>query len=88
MQSRPAHPVNLVIEELGKEVVAFDTETGRTVVLNPVAGAVLELSDGTHTVEEIGAFVRSVLPADEAQVQSDTLTLLTELEGLGLITYS
>jgi hypothetical protein len=68
------------------EVVASLADRSMAVVLNPTAGAILALCDGTRSVDEIVGFLCANLSAsDPATVKNDVARLLDQLSGAGLL---
>jgi len=78
---------NLVRGELPDGEVVVSVAGGDTaLILNSVADAVLELCDGSRTVEEIAQFVRETVavPA-EADVAHDIAAVVDQLARAGVI---
>jgi hypothetical protein len=78
---------NLVRGELPDGEVVVSLPGGDTaLILNSVADAVLELCDGSRTLEEIAQFVRDTVavPA-EADVARDIATVVDQLSRAGVI---
>jgi hypothetical protein len=78
---------NVVRGELPEgEAVVSVAGGDRALILNSVADAVLELCDGTHTLEQIADFVRSTLrvPA-ETDVAADIAAVIDQLARAGVV---
>jgi hypothetical protein len=84
---RPRVVDQVVRGELTDGEVVVSLQGGdRALILNAVGDAVLELCDGSRTVEEIAAFVRdnmSVPP--DADVSRDVRAVVDELVRVGVI---
>jgi GGDEF domain-containing protein len=78
---------DLVRGELPDGEVVVSIAGGETaLILNSVADAVLELCDGSRTVEQIAAFVRETIPVPaEADVVRDISTVVDQLARAGVI---
>jgi hypothetical protein len=68
------------------EVVVSRRGGERALILNAIGDAVLDLCDGSRTVEEIAAFLRDnmTIPAD-ADVARDVTAVVDELVRAGVI---
>jgi hypothetical protein len=69
------------------EVVVSVPGNERALILNAVGDAVLDLCDGSRTIDEIAAFLRENMsvPAN-ADVSRDVAVLLDELVRAGVVT--
>ena len=78
---------NLVRGELPDGEVVVSVAGGDTaLILNSVADAVLELCDGSRTVEEIAQFVRNTVTVpSEADVVHDIAAVVDQLARAGVI---
>jgi hypothetical protein len=54
-------------------------QKGELKTLNPVGGHILDLSDGTRTVEEIAERIMQDFHVEKAEAESDTLAFLEDL---------
>ena len=84
---RPRIVDNVVRGELTDGEVVVSLRGGeRALILNAVGDAVLDLCDGSRTVDEIAAFLRENLsvPAD-ADVARDVIAVIDELVRAGVI---
>ena len=61
------------------ECLLVHLERGEAVVISQVGGVVVDLLDGSRSVEEIVHQVRERFEASEEQIRSDTLRFLEEL---------
>ena len=89
--SVPEYPIKrptLIGEELEgmDEIVYVDTENGTNVSLNVIGATILELCDGSHTMDNIVEIVLESLPGDQAQVKKDIEQILMEYAAYGLFT--
>jgi len=67
-------------------LVASLPDSGNAVILNQVGGAVLDLCDGVHTVDEITAFIcEHTAGAEPAAVAADVVAMVDALAAAGLI---
>jgi predicted amino acid-binding ACT domain protein len=70
------------------EVVVSVAGGDQALILNSVADAVLELCDGTHTIEQIAQFVRETLHVPvEIDVAADIDAVLKELTRAGVVEF-
>ncbi len=53
--------------------------------LNPVAGVIWDLCDGSHTAKEIAEEIVDVLEADQPQVEGDVTKTIEEFQSKGLL---
>ncbi len=53
--------------------------------LNPVAGVIWDLCDGSHTGKEIAEEIVGVLEADQSQVEGDVTKTIEEFQSKGLL---
>lgn len=85
---KPKLAAGIVRNELtdGETVVSVDGGA-KALILNAMGDAVLELCDGSRTIEEIAQMVRSAMtvPAG-ADVAGDITRLVDELTRAGLVT--
>jgi hypothetical protein len=78
---------NLVRGELPDGEVVVSVAGGNTaLILNSVADAVLELCDGSRTIDEIAQFVRDTVPVPtDSDVSRDITQLVDQLARAGVI---
>ncbi|MCL4544020.1 MAG: PqqD family protein [Chloroflexi bacterium] len=81
----PQCNTDVLIEEIGDEVVAFAPGTGTSVVLNVTAAAILELSTGNHSITQIAEIIASALNANLDQVTTDVEALVQQLAVQGFV---
>ncbi len=87
MTGRPRLVPNVIRGELPDGEVVLSVNGGaQALILNNVADAVLELCDGSRTIEDIARFVRETIevPAG-ADVARDVSAVLDELVRAGLV---
>jgi len=84
---RPRKRQGLIREELDgvDEVIYLDEETASNFAMNHTASAILELCDGTRTVDEIAAIIAEATGAALDEVKRDVRMILAEFVGYGLI---
>lgn len=85
MKPKRAHGV--VATELPEdEVVVATPDHTQALVLNATGAAVLELCDGSRSVDDIIRFIcAAVAGADESQVRADTEQLVQRLVEAGIV---
>lgn len=76
---------DLLIEEVGDEIVVYAPGSGRSAVLNLVGGAVLDLCEATRSVDEIATEIAAALNAAPATIAADVAHVLDEYAALGLV---
>lgn len=81
-----ARSEGLLTENVGDELVIFDSETNEAHALKPLAAAVFAAADGNTSIEDLAALA-SITLGDEASVL-DVEAVLTELEDSGLLVES
>lgn len=83
----PAHaPGVAALDVAGDgETVLVDERTGALHVVNPTAALLWHCFDGVSTIDEICTDVAEAVGAPFAQVRDDTLAVVAQLEGLGLL---
>lgn len=68
------------------EVVVSLANGERALILNAVGDAVLELCDGTRTIEDIASFVRETMAVSaDVNVKDDVEAIVTELVRAGIV---
>lgn len=72
-------------QELEGETVLLVTDEEKLLGLNPVAGRIWQLADGTRTVEEIAARIEAEFAADGRVVRDDALRFVNRLLARGLM---
>jgi PqqD family protein of HPr-rel-A system len=83
---KPKQTPDLEIRTAGDEVLVHDAKQGKVHVLNASAGKILQLCDGTRTVEEIAVAVANTFLTDTERVRPDVDAALAEFKTLGLLT--
>ena len=68
------------------ETVVIRQEAAEALVLNEVAGRILELVDGRRTVEEIVETLIDEYEIEGATLRADVLSYLSELVEIGVLT--
>ena len=81
----PRMTAGLEIREIGDEVFVHDQSAGKLHVLNPVAGAILQLCDGIHSPGAIASEISRKTGEDPSVVEADLTEILAEFGTLGLI---
>lgn len=82
---KPNQAPDLEIRTAGDEVLVHDTKHGEVHVLNASAGRILQLCDGTRTVEEITVAVANAFLTDTERVRPDVDASLEEFKALDLL---
>jgi len=84
---KPRSLPSLVLAQLPDgEAVASLPASGDAIVLNAMGSAVLELCDGSRTIEQIAAFVCEHIEGTEpAAVRADIADLVERLQKAGLL---
>jgi len=84
---RPRIVEGVVRGELSDSEVVVSLRGGeRALILNVVADAVLDLCDGSHTIDEIAEFLRANMTTPpEADVIGDVRAVVDELTRAGVI---
>jgi hypothetical protein len=81
-----ARTENLLIQEVGHELIVYDQDNDSSHCLNPVATRVWELSDGQNTVNDIARQLEKELKLDEdVDIRGLVWLTLEELERYNLI---
>ena len=84
----PQHPTlrhDLIFRQVEEHFVVYDPVTDRTALFNLTAAVVLDLCDGSRTVEEIAAAVAETFAADAAEVAENVTSSIEEFAGQGLL---
>jgi hypothetical protein len=82
---RPARRLDLLVQEIGEEVVILDRVANKVHQLNPSAGCIWKNCDGSCSVEEIIARLASQFELTPEQVSDDVLKTIAEFKALGLL---
>ncbi len=82
---KPRQTPGLEIRTVGDEVLVHDPERGKVHVLNASAGKVLELCDGTRTLEEVAVGLANAFLTETERVRPDVDRALSEFRSLGII---
>jgi DNA mismatch repair protein MutH len=82
---KPNQSADLEVRTAGDELLVHDVKNGKVHVLNASAGKILQLCDGTRTVEEITVAVANTFLTDTERVRPDVDASLAEFKGLGLL---
>jgi hypothetical protein len=76
---------DVLAQRAAETVILLTPDSGEYFTLNEVGGRIWELSDGTRSVAEIAGVLVEEFEAPLDQVQADTLDVLGELAGEGLV---
>ena len=82
--SRPRRAEGLDVNEVEDGVIVYQESTDRVHHLNPTAAVILELCDGTRTVEDIARAVADLFGLGDTPEQA-TATCLEELAAERLV---
>ncbi len=85
MKERPKKREDIINEIVEDETVIYDPKNHNVHHLNPVAGVVWDLCDGSHTAKEIADEIVNVLEADPSQVEGDVTKTIEEFQSKGLL---
>lgn len=76
---------DLIVKEMGEEIVLYDQEANQVHSLNATASLIFNLCDGENSTEEIVEEMRSRFDIDEKTVLRDVERVLSELKKKGLL---
>ncbi len=85
MKENPKKRGDIINEIVEDETVIYDPKNHNVHHLNPVAGVIWDLCDGSHTAKEIADEIVNVLEADPSQVEGDVTKTIEELQSKGLL---
>jgi hypothetical protein len=85
MTSRPSRSPELEIRDAAGDVLVHDPVRRKVHVLNPAAGRVLALCDGTRSRDDIAQALSAATNADLAAVRRDVDAILLEFTALQLL---
>jgi len=82
----PSKRPSLIGEELEgmDETIYVDAENGSHVSVNTIGAAILELCDGSHTVEQIIAIIIESVDGNPERIRKDTHNILLEFAAYGV----
>lgn len=84
--TRPLRVADLATRRLSDEETVVLAPTGSAVILNEVGAVVLDLCDGSRTVEQIANIVSTTLAgANEERVQADVRSFVASLTASGCV---
>lgn len=83
---RPRRIADLATRKISDEETVVLSPSGSAIILNEVGAVVLELCDGTRTVDQVVAFLcESLKGANEQQVRSDVTSFVGALSEAGCL---
>jgi len=85
MEERPKKVGDIIDEIVEDETIIYDPRNHHVHHLNPVAGVIWDLCDGSHTTKDIAKEIINVLEADPSQVEGDVNKTIGELHSKGLL---
>ena len=85
-RSRPVRNAGTASRIFNGEVVILDRKRNM-VMLNPVGSRVWELSDGTHTTEQIAAILASEFEVEHRLAENSVTGFITQLQHKGLLSF-
>ena len=85
MKERPKKRGDIINEIVEYETVIYDPKNHNVHHLNPVAGVIWDLCDGSHTAKEIAKEIVNVLEANPSQVEGDVTKTIEEFQSKGLL---
>jgi PqqD family protein of HPr-rel-A system len=71
--------------DMGDGLILFDHGSSLVHHLNPSAGIVWRLAEGSASVEELAGDIARELGGDEEEVRHQVASLIAELEALGVV---
>ena len=71
--------------DMGDGLILFDHGSNLVHHLNPSAGIVWRLADGSASLEELAGDIARELGGDEKEVRHQVASLIAELEALGVV---
>jgi hypothetical protein len=84
-EKKPVRNKNTISRKIEDETLVLDLHTKQYHILNETAGKIWELSDGTHTVEDIAEEICKEFEASVDIVKEDVLHTLEGLSKVGVI---
>ena len=81
----PRQATRVVAQQAAGKWVLLDVKTGQYYALDPVAGRIWQLCDGTRSVGQIAEVVRDEYDAQGQEVEDDVVGLVSELVGESLL---
>ncbi len=81
-------PADVILQELGDEIVAANLNTGVYFALNEVAARTWVLLKDAKSVDEVVGVLVAEYEIDDATVRADVTGLLEQFEQHGLIQYN
>ncbi len=83
---KPTQTPEVFRQELDSEIVLYDSNTRKVHILNQTAERIWELCDGTHTVSDIAADLRTTFAAPPtAPIENDVANTVEDLTSKGLL---
>lgn len=82
---RPKRVKDIITRDVVEETVLITPDASQALVLNAVGGAVLDLCDGTRTIDEIVDFICDNVAGAGAEVHEDVATLVAQLIEAGVV---
>ena len=83
---KPLRNPEIILEEIDDEALLFNPVDDDLHVLNPTALTVWNKCDGSHSIEEIGKYLRETCQCPEdSDVESDVADIVSTLSGLGVL---
>jgi hypothetical protein len=83
----PQPAAGFVLEELDDELLLFNPEDGRLLVINNTAALIWQLCDGERSVGEITALLGDAFPEAAADIGADVPQILGQLSRLGALAF-
>lgn len=81
----PRQATRVVAQQAAGNWVLLDVKTGQYYALDPVAGRIWELCDGTRSVRQIAEVVSDEYDAAGQAVEDDVVGFVSELVGESLL---
>jgi len=83
--NKPTAVPHLQIKEIDQQVLVHDARSDMIHVLNPTAGYILRLADGTRETEEIARLFAENSAIDIDQANQDVQSIIAEFQRLEII---
>ena len=81
---RPELRSDLVFRQIDADVIVYDPVHDQTVLLNVTAAMVLDLCDGSRSIDEVATEVAATFSQEKKRVLEDVETIVNEVAEKGL----
>jgi hypothetical protein len=84
--ARPLHRNDVLVNQLGEQIVLYSAQGQAIHVLNVTAGLIWALCDGEHSIQDMERAVQSSFAVPEGHdVRADVQRILEEFSSKGLL---